>query len=84
MAKGTALCEAKVAGRDRAGKVLKWVERESLEMKKILAAVICAAAICQISPASAQYYGQTSSYYGPAQPPCTITISRQLAPAAPW
>ena len=35
-------------------------------MKKILAAVICAAAIYQISPASAQYYGQTSSYYGPA------------------
>jgi hypothetical protein len=33
---------------------------------KIFAAVICAAAISQISPASAQHYGQTSSYYGPA------------------
>jgi hypothetical protein len=32
---------------------------------KIFAAVICSVATCQISPASAQYYGPTS-YYGPA------------------
>jgi hypothetical protein len=32
----------------------------------IFTAVICTAVISQISPASAQYYGQTSSYYGPA------------------
>ena len=31
----------------------------------IFAAVFCTAVISQISPASAQYYGQTS-YYGPA------------------
>jgi hypothetical protein len=34
---------------------------------KIFAAVICTAAISQISPASAQYYGYgQTSYYGPA------------------
>jgi hypothetical protein len=32
----------------------------------ILTAVICTAVISQIGPASAQYLGPTSSYYGPA------------------
>jgi hypothetical protein len=32
----------------------------------IFTAVICTAVISQLSPASAQYYGPTSSYYGPA------------------
>ena len=42
------------------------IQREKLEMKAtIFAAVFCTAVISQISPASAQYYGQTS-YYGPA------------------
>jgi hypothetical protein len=42
------------------------INRERLEMKAtIFTAVFCTAVISQISPASAQYYGQTS-YYGPA------------------
>ena len=42
----------------------------------ILTAVICTAVISQIGPASAQYLGPTSSYYGPASMRC-----RCLSPA---